>query len=84
MKYREYNQSKIVILPDSLRQRCRGVRPAPQAILDASNALFLYDHETDSEVFLTWYLYLAAASMPGIPNGHGDRRPAAGRASFPG
>jgi agmatinase len=49
MKYREYNQSKIIILPIPYGNDAEA--SAPQAILDASNALFLYDHETDSEVF---------------------------------
>lgn len=49
MKYREYNQSKIIVLPVPYGNDVEA--SAPQAILDASNSLFLYDHETDSEVF---------------------------------
>ena len=49
-KYREYNHSKIVILP--IPYSTAGSDLAPQTILDASTSLFLYDHETDSEVYL--------------------------------
>ena len=51
-KYREYTHSKIVILPIPYNTVAQGADLAPQAILDASTALFLYDHETDSEVYL--------------------------------
>ena len=52
VKYREYTHSKIVILPIPYSTDAQGSDLAPQAILEASSALFLYDHETDSEVYL--------------------------------
>jgi agmatinase len=52
VKYREYNQSRIVILPIPYSTTTEESDLGPQAILDASTSLFLYDHETDSEVYL--------------------------------
>jgi agmatinase len=51
-KYREYNTAKIVILPIPYIEAGEEPDRAPRAILTASSALFLYDHETDNEVFL--------------------------------
>jgi agmatinase len=67
IKYREYNQSKIVILPLPFSQDAGAPDHAPQAILDASSALFLYDHETDSEVFLHGICTLSPLQCPESP-----------------
>jgi agmatinase len=67
MKHREYNHSKIVILPIPYGKDAEVPDHAPQAILDASSALFLYDHETDSEVFLNGICTLPPLQCPESP-----------------
>lgn len=67
IKYREYKQSKIVILPIPYSNNTEESDLAPQAILDASTALFLYDHETDSEVFLQGICTLPPVQCPASP-----------------
>jgi agmatinase len=66
-KYREYNQSRIVILPIPYSTTAEESDRAPQAILDASTALFLYDHETDSEVYLHGICTLPPLQCPESP-----------------
>jgi agmatinase len=64
-KYREYTQSRIVILPIPYSTTAEEYDHAPQAILNASTALFLYDHETDSEVYLHGICTLPPLQCPG-------------------
>ena len=66
-KYREYNQSKIVILPIPSSKAVEESDHAPQAILNASVALSLYDHETDSEVYLNGICTLPPLQCPESP-----------------
>jgi len=66
-KYREYAQSKIVILPIPYSKITEESDHAPQAILDASTALFLYDHETDSEVYLQGICTMPPLQCPESP-----------------
>ncbi len=66
-KYREYNPSKIVILPIPSSKATEEPDQAPQAILDASTSLFLYDYETDSEVYLHGICTLPPLQCPESP-----------------
>ncbi len=67
-KYREYNQSRIVILPIPYGSAGEESDHAPEAILDASRALFLYDHETNSEVYLNGICTLPPLICPDPPS----------------
>ncbi|MDR3630280.1 MAG: arginase family protein [Desulfocapsaceae bacterium] len=66
-KYRELPQSKIVILPIPYSKITEESDHAPQAILDASTSLFLYDHETDSEVYLQGICTMPPLQCPDSP-----------------
>ncbi len=63
-KYREYHHAKIIVLPIPSSKETEGADHAPQAILDASTLLFLYDHETDSEVYLNGICTLPPLQCP--------------------
>jgi agmatinase len=66
-KYREYNHAKIVILPIPYSKVTEESDRGPQAIIDASTSLFLYDHETDSEVYLHGICTLPPLQCPESP-----------------
>jgi agmatinase len=54
-KYSDYNNSKIIILPvpyDETSTWMKGANKGPEAIIEASVYLELYDIETDKEVYL--------------------------------
>jgi agmatinase len=67
-KYQDYHRAKIIILPIPYSQEAEGSDNAPQAILDASTLLFLYDHETDSEVYLNGICTLPPMQCPDAPS----------------
>lgn len=66
-KHREYNHAKIIILPIPYSKGTEESDHAPQAILNASSSLFLYDHETDTEVFLNGICTLPPFQAPELP-----------------
>lgn len=69
-KYSEYDQSKVVILPvpyDNTSTWMKGADLGPQAILEASAHLELYDIETDSEVYRQGICTLPPVACPSLP-----------------
>ena len=69
-EYREYDSSKVVILPvpyDGTSTWMKGADRGPQAILDASFHLELYDIETGTEVYRHGICTLDPVSCPKNP-----------------
>ena len=69
-KYSAYKQAKVVVLPipyDGTSTWMKGANHGPQALLEASAYLELYDIETDSEVYRQGIHTRPPVVCPGLP-----------------
>lgn len=69
-KYSTYKQAKVVVLPipyDGTSTWMKGANHGPQALLEASAFLELYDIETDSEVYRQGIHTMPPVDCAGLP-----------------